>query len=99
MNKEKIQTLLAEYGKIAVYTYLVLFALVLAGFALAIGTGLKVDGSAGTLGVLGAAYVATKLTQPIRIAASLALTPIVARLFDIKKKQLTPSDEPTPSDG
>jgi hypothetical protein len=89
MNKEKLKTLLAEYGSIAVYTYLALFALVLTGFALAIGTGFKSDTSAGKLGILGAAWVATKLTQPLRIIASVALTPIVARLLSHEKKQPT----------
>lgn len=94
MNKEKLKVLLAEYGRIAIYTYLVLFVLVLAGFALAFKTGLKVDSSVGQLGLLGAAWVATKVTQPLRIVASVAMTPIVARWLDIKKKQLpAPVDE------
>jgi hypothetical protein len=86
MNQAKLKALLVEYGSLAIYTYLVLFVLVLAGFALAITTGLKVDSSAGKAGVLGAAWVATKLTQPLRIVASVALTPIVARMFKIRKK-------------
>ena len=34
------------------------------------------------MGQLPAAYIATKLTQPLRIAATLALTPVVARVYE-----------------
>jgi hypothetical protein len=77
--KTRLSTLLAEYGKLAIILYLVIFALVLAGFAIGIGAGMKVESAAGGAGVLGAAYLATKVTQPIRILATLALTPLVAR--------------------
>ena len=39
-----------------------------------------VEGTVAQAGVLGAAYVATKATQPLRILATLALTPLIARL-------------------
>ena len=78
MTKEKLKALLAEYGRVALYTYLGLFALVFAGFAVAITAGVQVESAQGGAGVLGMAYVATKVTQPIRIAATLALTPLIA---------------------
>jgi hypothetical protein len=90
MNTSRLKRLLAEYASLAIYTYLALFVLVLAGFALAFATGFKVDSSGGKLGVLGAAWVATKLTQPVRIMASVALVPIVARFFKIKKREIAP---------
>jgi hypothetical protein len=34
------------------------------------------------VGSFTAAYIATKLTQPLRIAATLALTPLVARAYE-----------------
>jgi hypothetical protein len=77
--KTRLTNLLAEYGKLALILYFVIFGLVLAGFALAIGTGMRVESATGGAGVLGAAYLATKVTQPIRILATLALTPLVAR--------------------
>jgi hypothetical protein len=92
MNKAKLKALIVQYGSIAVYTYFFLFVVVLAGFALAISTGLKTDGSLGRLGILGAAWMATKLTQPVRIVASVALTPIVARLFNVQKKIVVTGD-------
>jgi hypothetical protein len=81
VNKEKLKALLAEYGRVAVGTYLAVLLLVFAGFALAIAWGVEVESAQGSTGVLGAAYVATKLTQPIRIVATLVLTPIVARVL------------------
>ena len=81
-------TLLEEYGQVAIYTYLGLWLLTWAGFALAISFGLSVESAEGSFGVIGASWVATKLTQPLRIAATLALTPILAAL--LKKWRRTP---------
>jgi len=61
-----------QYGPVAIVTYLAIFALVFAGFAVAISMGVPVDSAGGTAGILGAAYVATKLTQPLRSGASQA---------------------------
>ncbi len=72
---------LAEYGKVAVVVYLVIFALVYAGFVAAIAAGVHVESASGRAGVLGAAWVATKLTQIFRIGATLLVTPLVARLW------------------
>jgi hypothetical protein len=78
VTKERLKALLAEYGRVALYTYVGLFVLVLAGFAVAIAAGVQVESAQGGAGVLGMAWVATKVTQPIRIAATLGLTPLVA---------------------
>ena len=78
MNREKLKLLLEEYGRVAIWTYLVIWIVVLASFATAMAVGFRATGGQAGLGVLGAAWVATKLTQPLRIAASLALTPVVA---------------------
>lgn len=78
--KERLKTLLEEYGPVAVVIYFSIFALVFAGFAIAISIGVPVESAAGTAGTLGAAYVATKLTQPLRILATLLLTPVIGRL-------------------
>ena len=74
---ERLKLLLSEYGPVALWVYFGVFALVFAGFAGAIHFGVDVEGAAATASVWGAAYVATKLTQPLRIAATLALTPLV----------------------
>lgn len=98
MNRERLKLLLAEYGRVALATYLGLFVLVLVGFALAIAAGVEVESAKGGAGLLGAAYLATKLTQPLRIAATLGLTPLLARAV---KKFRRPKgdwqDPPSPS--
>ena len=94
---ERIKALFAEYGRVALVTYFGLFGLVFAGFGLAIPMGVHVAGAAGQAGVLGAAYVATKLTQPLRIAATLALTPLVARVIDRFRKPRAQALEPSES--
>ncbi len=78
--KQKLEKLAAEYGRIAIATYFTLFGLVLAGFAAALQLGMNVESAQGGAGLFGAAYLATKLTQPLRIGATIVLTPIVARV-------------------
>jgi hypothetical protein len=74
----RLQTLLVEYGSIALWVYFIIFAIVLFGLALALRFGIKIHGLAGTAGIWAGAYVGTKLCQPLRILATLALTPAVA---------------------
>jgi hypothetical protein len=82
VTREKLKLLLQEYGRIVLWVYLVIWLAVLAGFALAISAGFNVKSvSASGLGVLGAAWLATKLTQPLRIAGTLALTPVIAAVL------------------
>jgi len=86
MNRQRLKTLLAEYGRLALYTYLVLFVLVLLGFAGAIHLGVRAESTAGKAGLWGAAWLATKVTQPLRILATVALTPLVAQVLKWRKK-------------
>jgi hypothetical protein len=76
----RLKGLFEKYGQLALVIYFVLFALVFAGFAVAISAGFHVRSTAAGVGLVGSAWLATKLTQPIRIAATLALVPLVARL-------------------
>lgn len=78
---QRLKDLLAEYGSIALVVYLVLFGLVFAGFAIAIAAGIGSESASGLAGTAAAAWVATKLTQPFRIAGTLALTPLAAALM------------------
>ena len=74
--------LLAEYGRFALIIYIVLFLGSIVGFAIAISSGLDLgDWTGGKAGTVAAAWVATKVTQPVRILVTLGLTPIVARVF------------------
>ena len=72
---------LQEYGSIGIVTYFVVFGITVVGFYVAIKSGVEVDGVVGESSTWFAAWVATKLTQPIRIAVVLALTPFVAMVW------------------
>jgi hypothetical protein len=98
--KDRLNTLLAEYGGLALWVYFSIFAIVLVGFALAIRLGFKGDSTAATAGTWGAAWVATKLTQPLRIAATLVLTPLIGNLRRRLRRSEPAQTDPAPrSDG
>jgi hypothetical protein len=80
--RKTVQNIFAEYGAVAVVVYFAIFFLVLFGFWAAFRFGWRPSSAAGTVGVWTAAYIATKLTQPVRIIATLAVTPFVAKLYE-----------------
>lgn len=107
VTREKLKALLAEYGNVALVTYLVIWVLTLTGFAVALSTGANVDKSLGSIagffgsswqgatsgaGLAGLTWLATKLTQPLRIAATVALTPFVAAV--LRKRRGLPEKPP-----
>jgi hypothetical protein len=83
--KERLSDLTAAYGKVALYTYLVLSLSTIAGFSIAFGVGVSPSSATGVLGVIGAGWVAAKATMPIRILITLALTPVVAAV--VRRRQ------------
>jgi hypothetical protein len=82
----RYQDTLAEYGNAAIVTYLVVFVGTLVGFYGAMRFGYQVEGSVATAGTVGAAYFATKMTQPIRIAATVLLTPVMVRAVRLVRR-------------
>lgn len=78
----RFRELILEYGIIALIVHYVIFAVVIVGFWFAIRSGWQPTSTAGTAGSWGAAYIAAKITQPLRIIATLAITPFVARLYE-----------------
>ena len=78
----RFRDLILEYGVIALIVHYVIFAVVIVGFWFAIRAGWQPTSSAGTAGSWGAAYIAAKITQPLRIIATIAVTPFVARLYE-----------------
>jgi len=80
--KKTLKNLLTEYGAVAVVLYLVIFAVVLAASYFAIKAGWTPKSATGKTGTFLVAYIVTKLTQPFRIAATVVLTPFVARLYE-----------------
>ncbi len=92
---DKLKALLARYGRLALITYFTVFALVFVGFYVAIAAGVQPEGVGAGMGTVGGAYLATKLTQPIRIGATLFLTPIIDALL----RRFRPrEDEPSAAD-
>lgn len=88
--KERLKTLMTEYGFLALLVYLSTSVLSMTGFSIAILSldlkalgeqfGVQLEGTSGLMGTLGAAWVLTKVIQVPRIFATLALTPILARI-------------------
>jgi hypothetical protein len=87
VTREKFKALLEVYGRLAVLVYFGIFFATLAGFAIAISFGIELESAKGGAGLLMASWLGTKLTQPLRIAATLALTPIVASVMKKKRGQ------------
>lgn len=79
MRKE-LKQVLAEYGRLALVVYAAIFLAVLAGSWIAIRLGWRPESASGGVGTLAAAYLVTKLAQPLRIVVTLALTPLVAKV-------------------
>jgi hypothetical protein len=91
--RKTFKELFAEYGAIAVIVYFVIFFGVWVGAwaaiqrgvdlrALAARVGLSSSGIVANLGAWTAAYIFTKLLQPVRIGATLLLTPLIVRLYE-----------------
>lgn len=75
--RKTLQEIFTKYGPIAVVVYLSLFTLVLGISYFAIRLGWTPSGAVGSVGVFTAAYLVTKITQPLRIAATVVLTPLI----------------------
>ncbi len=86
--KDRLQDHIAEYGKLAVIIFMSLGVLSLIGFYIAIKAGIDVGSGSGTAGALAAAWVANKLTMPIRIGATLVLTPLIAKILRRPKRDV-----------
>jgi len=84
--KQRLKKLYDQYGAVAVYTYLALSAAAIIGFSIAIGVGADADSTGGVLGSIGAGWVAAKVTMPLRILATLGLTPLIANALARRKK-------------
>jgi hypothetical protein len=84
--RKTIKEVLAEYGAIAVVVYLALFAIVLVGSWFAIELGWSPGGVMGNAGAWTAAYIVTKITQPLRIAATVVLTTFIGKLWTREPK-------------
>lgn len=80
--RKTYQRIMAEYGTVAVVVYFSIFFLVLFSAWTAIHFGWQPQSVVGNVGSFTAAYLATKVTQPLRIASTLVLTPVIARGYE-----------------
>jgi hypothetical protein len=79
----------AEYGSLAITIYFVIFGVTFAAAAIALSMGFDVEGVEEGAGLAAGAWLVTKITQPIRILVTLALTPIVGKY---RKKPVLPDE-------
>ncbi|MCK6507179.1 FAM210 family protein [Myxococcota bacterium] len=103
--RTQYEALVARYGKVAIITYFSIFFSVLFGFWLAILSGADLAGGLASLGLdtrsatsrsgtFVVAYGFTKLTQPVRIAATVVLTPLIARFVGRAPAPHLPAEPP-----
>ena len=78
----RFRDLVLEYGVIALIVHYIIFGAVIVGFWAAIRAGWQPTNATASVGTWTAAYVATKVTQPLRIVATLAVTPFIAKLYE-----------------
>jgi hypothetical protein len=93
-TSDRFKALIAEWGMLFFFVWFGLFGIVLVGFAVAIKLGLHVESTAGTWGTLGAAYVATQLTKPLRLGATIVITPALGTL--LKRLRRSQAAAPAP---
>ena len=84
--KKRLKDLMEAYGGLAFTIYFSIFFATLGGFIIAIKAGFEVDGGAESTGTVVVAYAATKALQPVRILATLALTPIVGQFMKRRRE-------------
>jgi hypothetical protein len=82
-RRERLKRLFVEYGALGIVVHYAIYVLVLLGFVLALLAREPAAElvSAHTLGVLAAAYVANKLTLPLRVLGTLTLTPLIRAVW------------------
>ena len=91
--KDRLKAIVKDYPQVAVFTYLGLSAIAIAAFSIAIGIGAEPSTATGVIGVIGAGWLAAKVTVPLRILATLALTPPIAALVKKLKRNKPPVDD------
>ena len=83
--RKTLKNILAEYGAIAVVVYLTLFTIVFVGSYFAIRLGWTPGSVAGEAGAWTAAYIVTKVAQPLRIGATVLITTFLGKLWENRK--------------
>lgn len=79
--KQRLKALFKEYGLIAILTHASISIITIGSFAIAIWFGLSPSTSIGTAGAIAGGWAAAQPLLPLRTLATLALTPIIARVL------------------
>lgn len=79
---QSFKRVIAEYGVVALVIHYIIFGVVITGAYLAMRAGWQPSSRIAGVGTWAAAYVVAKLTQPVRLIATVALTPVVARSYE-----------------
>lgn len=99
-TSDRLKALLAEWGPLFLVVWFGLFGIVMVGFAVAIRLGFEVESTAGAWGTWGAAYVATQLTKPLRLAATVIITPALGTLLKrVRRSRAVEATQPVPASG
>ncbi len=89
---DRLKARLAEWGPLFLIVWFAIFGVVLVGFALAIKFGFRPESTAGAWGTWGAAWVATQLTKPLRLAATVVITPALGALLKRFRRARSPGE-------
>lgn len=95
--RKTLSNILAEYGVIAVAIYLALFFVVFVGAWFAIELGWAPAGVTGKAGAWTAAYIVAKITQPLRIGATVVLAAFIGRMWERRQRPEATVESPPPS--
>jgi len=76
----RFKNLILEYGPLALVVNYVIFGLVIVGFYAAIQLGFQAESTGEKAGSWAAAYAASQVVKPLRLAAVFMLTPLIARI-------------------
>lgn len=95
--KNKMTEIFSKFGRMGVIVYFSLFFLTFFAFYCAIVYGVDIKSwkyfdNLAVVGSVGLAYAATKITQPIRIALTLAIVSLMAIKEEPKETKETPSN-------
>ena len=80
--RKTVKDFVVEYGTIGLVVYLTTTVLVYLGFWIALQFGWRPGSAVGNAGYWFTAYIAAKATQPFRILGSMAITPVIARIYE-----------------
>ena len=80
--RDRVKRFLAEYGAVGIAVYLVIHLAVFVGAWAAIEAGWRPRGAAAEVGAVMGAYLVTSLTKVPRFAATVVITPVVARAWE-----------------